>query len=274
MKAQRRFTLIELLVVIAIIAILAAILMPALQQARDRATATSCVSNLKNISNMGRMYVDAHEGLWFNANNANGEGSWAHQLSRDNYFAVPTPASAPAFLRCPTVPFLEARSALIQPYASAYNNGHNMTGGAGNYDVRHPGLLIDDPQYLDGYDLKGAASARTLIRKVSPSEIIWIADGVSGEVGSRHRLSAADTVNNDLGIASVTMVHGGRANILTFAGSVTSAAGKDIFDNIFAPVTGGRGDGSNDPIYYSALVAHDRTLGGSAGAQVTDIPRN
>ncbi|MGQ9698431.1 MAG: prepilin-type N-terminal cleavage/methylation domain-containing protein, partial [Armatimonadota bacterium] len=43
------FTLIELLVVIAIIAILAAILFPVFASSREKARATACASNLKQI---------------------------------------------------------------------------------------------------------------------------------------------------------------------------------------------------------------------------------
>ena len=76
---KKAFTLIELLVVIAIIAILAAILFPVFAQAREKARAITCISNLKQMGLGMMMYSQDYDERMVLWQQTSGNNTWDGQ---------------------------------------------------------------------------------------------------------------------------------------------------------------------------------------------------
>lgn len=171
-RKKMGFTLIELLVVIAIIAILAAILFPVFAQARERARAISCISNMKQIGTATMMYTQDYD---------------------ETMFAQPYPGSAdvngvtqyyeyyPEYL----YPYVKSAALFKEPdYAGypwwIYCNFIGSPGAPANLQKALYVNTLDD--YHLGYGVNelmfGNATGEALAQIQKPSEVMLYSDGV------------------------------------------------------------------------------------------------
>ena len=228
---RTRFTLIELLVVIAIIAILAAILLPALQQARERAMTTKCISNLKNCGTIAQMYLDSHNDYWQGGDLSNSTYAlvtWFVDLARAKLMGGPLTRGTwnqnrDPITICPSMPQVPG-----QWMAEAYGTTRAQLGTAfatfPYYRTTDAGLSV----------ARGEPSVT-----VEPSQRVLLIDCGNtwqGDVrSSSHWYGAcvgeAMSVN---WLGYPIAIHGGRMNLLSYTGSVTTESPQGLY-NWFNP---------------------------------------
>ena len=216
----RHFTLIELLVVIAIIAILAAILMPALQQARERAQSATCISNLKQMALTGQLYRNDNRELWPAPKGNDGSGrSWCQFLAQGKFITDETFSAASSYTRCPTIPYnteLAASNiyAKYQAYGCPYmpNTTYAESWKMGYYF----------PMAFDGFlHLYNDASTENMFKTITFSNVVWFTDSLD-ITGNDHFQNPQLYTNVADNVGTFHARHGSRGNVATSDGSAAS----------------------------------------------------